>query len=148
MKRGSGSVGADIAQVKRLGEGCYCRPSDHKAGGVGAASGNGKRSEASATLRPRSHQYLTRLWFSFFFFCFVFLLELASGSESAVWGRWARGQAVQETPSGALPFFHCCRKRKKRKKAQQVRVGFPVKPTDRSAHIRRLGTEISLRPWN
>lgn len=50
-------------------------------------------------LRPRFRQYLTGLCF----FSFV-LLERALGSESSV-GAVGRGQAVQETPSGALPFF-------------------------------------------
>lgn len=66
------------------------------------------------------------------FFSFFFFFSVGCWVQSPLWGRWAEdGWAVQETPSGALPFFIVA---EKRKKAQQVRVGFPVKSTDGSSH--------------
>lgn len=51
-------------------------------------------------------------------------------SGRAGWG-WMRRTGNSLRP---LPLLHCCRKRKK---AQQVRIEFPVEPTDGSVHIRR-----------
>lgn len=62
--------------------------------------------------------------------------------QSPLWGRWAEDKPCRKLPRGHFLFSLL---QKKRKKAQQVRVGFPVKSTDGSAHIRRLGTAVSLR---
>lgn len=50
-------------------------------------------------------------------------------------------EPCRKLPRGHFLFFIVA---EKRKKAQQVRIGLPVKSTDGSAHIRRLGTEVSL----
>ena len=41
MNQGCGSLAADMAPVEQFREGCYCRPSDHRAGAVGPAPGDG-----------------------------------------------------------------------------------------------------------
>lgn len=113
--------------------GCYSRPCRRPiTGQVGSdqrqETGHSKASTATSCARPSIFNQAT---LSFFL-----------GSESSV-GAAGRGWTSRAGNSlGGTSFFHCCRKRKK---AQQVRVGFPVKSTDGSAHIRRLGTEVSLR---
>lgn len=82
------------------------------------------------------------VFFFFFLFCFVF----SSGASVGFRVRCVGAVGPEDEPCRKLPrggrflFFIVAEKGKKKgRKAQQVRVGFPVEPTDGSAHIRRLG---------
>lgn len=135
MNRGSGSLEADIAQAKQSREGCSCLAFQSQSGWGQTWAQETGRSEPNATLRPRFRQYLNRPCFFWFFFWSERWVQ------SPLWGRWAEDKPCRKLPRGHFLFSLL---QKKRKKAQQVRVGFPVKSTDGSARIRGPGTEESL----
>lgn len=93
-------------------------------------------------LCPRVCQYVTSLFILFR------LVVLGSGPfcEGAGLGSsagrgWMRHEGNSLRP---LPLLHCCRKRKK---AQQVRIEFPVEWTDGSACIRRHVEVLLYFDW-